>query len=338
MKQRGIAVVGSGSIAEMHLKAIKDIPGARLVGVYSRSAEKARKTGEREGCRWTTDWKALVRDPEVELVDVVTSSGSHAEIALAALEAGKHLLVEKPMAMTAYQADMIHELARAKGLALGVVSQRRFEEQHEAVKRALDAGALGKLLLVEVSCPYYRTQAYYESADWRGKIATDGGALMNQAIHSVDLMLWFAGPAASVLAKCATQTHRMEAEDLALAIVTFKSGAFGTIMASTSIQPGFAPCLNLYGEKGTVKLEGASLAHWSVPDVPKPDFGQKQASAGVADPKLSSHAQHRRQIEDVLAAIEEKRPPLVSGEDGRRAVALVEGVYRSSSTGAAVTL
>ncbi len=338
MKSRGVAVVGSGSIAEMHLKAIKDLPQARLVGVYSRTEEKARKTGEREGCRWTTDWRSLVADPEVELVDVVTSSGSHAEISMAAIKAGKHVLVEKPMAMTAYQADLIHELARASGLTLGVVSQRRFEEQHQAVKQVMDAGALGKLLLVEVSCPYYRTQAYYESADWRGKVATDGGALMNQAIHSVDLMLWFAGPAASVVSKCATQTHKMEAEDLALAIVTFKSGAFGTIMASTSIQPGFSPCLNLYGEKGTIKLEGASIAHWTVPDVPRPDLGQAQASAGVADPKLSSHTHHRRQIEDVLASIEQRRPPLVSGDDGRRAVALVEGVYRSAASGAAVTL
>lgn len=338
MKPRGVAVVGSGSIAEMHLKAIKDISRARLVGVYSRTEEKARKTGEREACRWTTDYRTLIKDPEVELVDVVTSSGSHAEIGQAALEAGKHLLVEKPMAMMTAEADRMLALARAKGLTLGVVSQRRFEEQHEAVRKVLDAGALGKLLLVEVSCPYYRTQAYYESADWRGKIATDGGALMNQAIHSVDLMLWFAGPAASVVSKCATQTHRMEAEDLALAIVTFKSGAFGTVMASTSIQPGFPPCLNLYGEKGTIKLDGASIAHWTVPGVPKPEFAQKQPSAGVADPKLSSHAYHRRQIEDVLAAIDEHRPPLVNGEDGRRAVALVEGVYRSSATGAAVPL
>jgi predicted dehydrogenase len=322
----------------MHLKAIKDLPPARLVGVYSRTEEKARKTGEREGCRWTTDWRTLVADPEVELVDVVTSSGSHAEITLAALKAGKHVLVEKPMAMTSYEADLIHQLAQTQGLTLGVVSQRRFEEQHEAVKKVVDAGLLGKMLLVEVSCPYYRTQAYYESADWRGKVATDGGALMNQAIHSVDLMLWFAGPAKSVFSKCATQTHTMEAEDLALAIVTFKSGAFGTIMASTSIQPGFSPCLNLYGEKGTIKLEGASIAHWTVPNVPKPEFAPKQASAGVADPKLSSHAHHRRQIEDVLAAIEGKRVPLVSGEDGRRAVALVEGVYRSSASGAAVSL
>ncbi|HXX94070.1 MAG TPA: Gfo/Idh/MocA family oxidoreductase, partial [Planctomycetota bacterium] len=192
--------------------------------------------------------------------------------------------------------------------------------------------------LVEVSCPYYRTQEYYRSADWRGKIATDGGAIMNQGIHSVDLMLWFAGPARSVMGRCATQTHAMEAEDLALAIVSFQNGAFGTIMASTSIQPGFQPCLNLYGEKGTIKLDGATIAHWTVPGAAKPETGEKAASAGVNDPKLSSHRHHRLQIEDALQAIEERRPPLVTGEDGRRAVALIQGLYRASESGRPVDL
>jgi UDP-N-acetyl-2-amino-2-deoxyglucuronate dehydrogenase len=265
MKTRAIAVIGSGSIADQHLGAIREIGQARLAGVYSRSADKAKKVGEREKCRWTVDYRELLRDPEVDVVDIVTSSGSHFPIALEALEAGKHVLVEKPMAMTSADADRLLGLARSKGLALGVVSQRRFEDQHQAVKKAVDAGAIGRLLLAEVSCPYYRDQAYYDSADWRGKIATDGGAIMNQGIHSVDLLLWFAGPAKTVLGRTATQTHRMEAEDLALAIVTFESGAFGTIMASTSIQPGFTPCLNLYGEKGTIKLDGASIAHWTVP-------------------------------------------------------------------------
>ena len=338
MKTRGIAVIGSGSIADQHLGALRELPHAKIVGVFSRGADKARKMGEREKCRWTTDYRELLSDPAVEIADVVTSSGSHASITRDALQAGKHVLVEKPMAMTSVEADDLLALAKAKGRTLGVVSQRRFEDQHEAVKKLLDSGALGKLLLVEVSCPYFRDQAYYDSADWRGKIATDGGAIMNQGIHSVDLMLWFGGPAKTVQGKIATQTHRMEAEDLALAIVTFESGAFGTIMASTSIQPGFTPCLNLYGEKGTVKLEGAAIVHWTVPGVPKPEFGTAQASAAVRGPLLSSHVMHQRQIAEFLSAIEEERPPRVSGEDGRRAVKLIEGLYASSKSGGPVIL
>lgn len=331
-----VALVGSGSIADQHLGALLEIPHAKVVGVYSRSEEKAKKAAEKAKCAASTDWKALVRRSDVRVVDIVTSSGSHAEIALAAVEAGKHVLCEKPLAMTAKDAADVVAAAKRKGVVLGVVSQRRFEAQHVAVKKALSDGALGKLLLVEVSCPYYRTQAYYDSADWRGKIATDGGALMNQAIHSVDLMLWLAGPVASVFAKTATQTHRMEAEDLALALATFRSGAFGSVMASTSIQPGFQPCLNLYGEKGTIKLEGSSIAHWSVPGVAAP-AAASAASAGIATPKLAGHEAHRAQILDFLGAVAEGRAPAVSGEDGAAAVAFVEAVYRSSASGAAVT-
>jgi predicted dehydrogenase len=338
MKTRSIAVIGSGSIADQHLGALKEIGHARLAGVYSRSAEKARKVGEREKCRWTTDHRELLRDPAVDIVDIVTSSGSHYSIALEALEAGKHVLVEKPMAMTSAEADKLLALARSKGLTLGVVSQRRFEDQHEAVKKVVDSGAIGKLLLAEMSCPYFRDQAYYDSADWRGKIATDGGAIMNQGIHSVDLLLWFAGPAKTVVGRTATQTHRMEAEDLALAIVTFESGAFGTMMASTSIQPGFTPCLNLYGEKGSIKLEGASITHWTVPGVAKPEIVEPQASAAVRGPLLSSFRMHQRNILDFLAAVEEKRPPRVSGDDGRRAVRLIEALYASSASGGPVTV
>ena len=337
MSVRGIAVIGSGGIAEQHLGAIREIPHAKLAGVYSRTREKAQKVGEREKCRWTTDYRELLRDREVEVVDVVTSSGSHGSIAIEALEAGKHVLVEKPMAMTLSECDRMVDLARSKRVTLSVVSQRRFEEQNRRIKQLVTEGAIGKLLLVEVSCPYYRTQEYYQSADWRGKVATDGGAIMNQGIHSVDLMLWFAGPARSVQGKCATQTHRIEAEDLALAIVTFQSGAFGTIMASTSIQPGFQPCLNLYGEKGSIKLDGSSIAHWTVPGVPKPDAAGP-ASAAITSPKLAGHEQHKLQILDALAAIEERRPPLVTGEDGRRAVQLIQGLYDSSRTGRPVDL
>ncbi|HLY72490.1 MAG TPA: Gfo/Idh/MocA family oxidoreductase [Planctomycetota bacterium] len=338
MKTRGIAVIGSGSIADQHLGALRGIPHAKLVGVFSRGADKARKMGEREQCRWTTDYRDLLADPAVEIADIVTSSGSHAAIARDALLAGKHVLVEKPMAMTSAEADELITLAKSRRLTLGVVSQRRFEDQHEAVKKVLDSGGLGKLLLVEVSCPYFRDQPYYDSADWRGKIATDGGAIMNQGIHSVDLMLWFGGPASSIQGKIATQTHRMEAEDLALAIVMFDNGAFGTIMASTSIQPGFTPCLNLYGEKGTIKLDGAAIVHCTVPNIPRPEFGTAQASAAVRGPLLSSHQMHQRQILDVLAAIDEGRPPRVSGEDGRRAVRLIEGLYASSKNGGPVNL
>jgi predicted dehydrogenase len=323
----------------MHIQAFKDL-GARVVAVSSRRAEQAAQVAWQDGgdgCEGTTDPDALVRRPDIDLVSITSSSGSHARLALAALAAGKHVVIEKPMAMNAAEARRIIAAAAERRVVLSVISQRRFEPVHQAVKRAVASGALGRLLLVEARCPYYRSQEYYDSADWRGTIAEDGGALMNQSIHSVDLLLWFAGPARQVVGRTATQTHRMEAEDLAVAIITFASGAYGTITASTSIRPGFLPTLDLYGEHGTIKLEGAAVTHWTVPGI-DPPVAEGPTSAGVTSPQLASHEHHRTQLADVLGAIEEGRAPAVTGEDGLRAVELVDGVYQSARSGQAVLL
>jgi predicted dehydrogenase len=335
-KRWGVAIVGCGSIGRMHLAAFKDA-GARVVAVSARRADQARAVAQAEGCDHTTDPEALLHRVDVDIVSITSSSGSHARLALAAIAAGKHVLVEKPMAMTAAEARQMIDAAAARKVLLSVISQRRFEPTHQTVKRILDDGALGRLLLLEASCPYYRSQEYYDSADWRGTIAQDGGALMNQAIHSVDLMLWFGGPVRSVFGRIATQTHRMEAEDLALATLDFEGGALGSIMASTSIRPGFLPTLALYGERGSIKLEGAAVAHWSVPEVAPPEAAGG-ASAGVTSPQLASHEHHLTQIRDVLAALASGRAPAVTGEDGFRAVALVDAVYRSAATNRPIAL
>jgi len=331
-----IGVVGAGSIGRMHIRSFKDL-GAQVTVLSSRRAEQAALVAREEDCAFTTDPEELVRRPDVDLVAITTSSGSHARLALAAIAAGKHVVIEKPMAMNAADARRIIDAATASKLTLSVISQRRFEPTHQVVKRAVESGALGRLLLVEARCPYYRTQEYYDSADWRGTVAEDGGALMNQSIHSVDLMLWFGGPAREVVGRTATQTHRIEAEDLALGIVTFTSGAYGTITASTSIRPGFLPTLDLFGEHGSIKLEGAAITHWTVPGLEMPST-TGPTSAGVASPQLASHEHHRTQLADVLAAIDEGRAPAVTGQDGLRAVELVDGVYQSARTNLPVAL
>jgi predicted dehydrogenase len=337
MATRTIGIVGAGSIGRMHIRAFKDL-GARVAVVSSRRAEQAALVAREEECEATTDPEALVRRPDLDLVAITSSSGSHARLALAAIAAGKHVVIEKPMAMNAAEARRIIEAAAARRVVLSVISQRRFEPIHRIVKSTLESGALGRLLLLEARCPYYRTQEYYQSADWRGTIAEDGGALMNQSIHSVDLLLWFGGPAREVIGRTATQTHQMEAEDLALAIVTLASGAFATITASTSIRPGFLPTLDIYGEHGTIKLEGATVTNWTVPGVPAP-VAEGSTSAGVSSPQLASHEHHRTQLADVLRAIDEGRAPAVTGEDGLRAVELVDGVYQSARGGGrAITL
>jgi len=330
-------LIGCGTIADVHRRALAEIPEARIVAVASRNEEKARAFAEKTGCRHTVGHEALLASSDVDAVVITTSSGSHGALCLEALNAGKHVVVEKPMAMTAREAQAVADLAAQKGLQVSVIFQRRFESHHQAVKQAIDSGALGRLLLCEVACPYYRDQAYYDSADWRGTIAEDGGALMNQAIHSVDLLLWLAGPATRVFAETATQTHRMEAEDLALALVRLQRGGYATLMASTSIRPGYTATLNIYGEQGSIKLAGAEVVAWNVPNLPAPTLPFTSA-VGVATHLLASHDAHRAQLADFATALVEGRTPLVSAAEGVASVALIEAVYRSAATSSPVSL
>lgn len=329
-------IIGCGSVADFHIEAIRQIEDATLTVVSSRNEAKAKAVADKENCAWVTDYEELLRRSDVDIVCVTTSSGSHAKIGLDVLRAGKHLVLEKPIAMNSNDAKELIRTAKEHGVKLSVISQRRFEAQNQAIKRVLDEGALGKLLLAEVAIPFYRSQAYYDSADWRGTIAEDGGALMNQGIHCLDLMLWFAGEVQTVFGQTATQTHRMEAEDLGLAILQFKNGAFGTIMASTSIQPGFAATINLFGEKGTIKLEGSSIVHWTVPGWNEPNWTQEDTYGGVSDPRSIVSDFHQSQLIDVMASIETGVEPLVKGEDGMKAVQLVETIYESAARGAQI--
>lgn len=338
MAQWRFGIIGCGDIAERHVEAIGQIDDAKLVAVSSRTESRAKTLAEREGCDWVTDYRELLGRDDIDIVCVTTSSGSHASIGLDALNAGKHLIVEKPMAMNARDARRMVDTARERGLVLSSIAQRRFEANNQLIKRVLDAGALGRLLLAEMTLPFYRTQAYYDSAEWRGTIAQDGGALMNQGIHGLDLLLWFAGDARTVFGKTATLTHRMEAEDLGLAILQFESGAYGTVMASTSVQPGYPATVTLYGEQGTIKLEGSSIVRWAVPGWEQPNWAQEQAYGGVTDPKSIVTEFHQSQFLDVIAAIETGTEPLSSGEDGWRAVRLVEAIYESASRGAEIEI
>lgn len=339
MAHWGFGIIGCGSIADMHIEAISQIKDASLRIVSSRNEIKVKAVADREHCAWTTDYKELLKRSDVDIVCVTTSSGSHAAIGLDVLNAGKHLVVEKPIAMNMRDAQALVDKAAEKGVTLSVISQRRLEDRNQAIKRVLDGGGLGRLLLAEVALPYYRSQQYYDSADWRGTVSEDGGVLMNQAIHCLDLMLWFAGKVRTVFGKTATQTHQIEAEDLGLAVVQFESGAYGTIMASTSVSPGYPSSITLYGEKGTIKLEGSSIVRWSVPGWDEPDGTQEERSGGgVSDPRNIISDFHQSQLRDVMAAIETGVKPISPGEDGVRAVQLVETIYKSAAEGKEIVL
>ena len=262
------------------------------------------------------------------MVCVCVPSGLHAEIGVRAARAGKHLVVEKPIDVTLAAADRLIEAARAAGVALTVISQHRFDPGLIELKRLLGDGALGRLVLAEASTKWYRTQAYYDSAAWRGTWAMDGGSLMNQGIHYVDLLRWCMGPVTEVTAVCATQAHQIEVEDTALAIVRFASGAVGTILSSTAAFPGFPQRLEITGTDGTVIVEDGRIVR-RAPARGDRSRGRPGAAGGcgaigaAADPAAIDVASHAAQIADLLAAVEEGREPAVDGQAGRDALEIV---------------
>jgi UDP-N-acetyl-2-amino-2-deoxyglucuronate dehydrogenase len=335
---RGFGIVGTGVIAAMHAAAIAALPGARLAAVTDVAAGAAAAFAVARGCAAEPGLDALLARPDVDVVCVCVPSGLHAEVGVRAAQAGKHLVVEKPVDVTLAAADRLIGTARAAGVTLAVISQHRFDPGLIELKRLLAAGALGRLVLGEARTKWYRRQAYYDSAAWRGTWAMDGGSLMNQGIHYVDLLRWCMGPVTEVTAVCATQAHQIEAEDTALAIVRFGSGAVGTILSSTAAFPGFPQRLEVTGTEGTVIVEDGRITRRA--------FGAQSAGSleggaeagAAADPAAIDVASHAAQIADLLAAIEEGREPAVAGQDGRDALEIVCAVYESARTGRTVRL
>ena len=335
--ERGFGIVGTGVIAAMHAAAVAALPRARLAAVTDVADGAAAAFAAARGCAAEPGLDQLLARPDVDVVCVCVPSGLHAEIGVRAARAGKHLVVEKPIDVTLAAADRLIEAARAAGVALTVISQHRFDPGLIELKRLLGDGALGRLVLAEASTKWYRTQAYYDSAAWRGTWAMDGGSLMNQGIHYVDLLRWCMGPVTEVTAVCATQAHQVEVEDTALAIVRFGSGAVGTILSSTAAYPGFPQRLEITGTEGTVIVEDGRI-------VRRAGAGAVGAVGGVggvggaADPAAIEVASHAAQIADLLAAVEEGRAPAVDGQAGRDALEIVRAVYESARTGAPVRL
>ena len=335
---RGFGIIGTGVIAAVHADALTALPGARLAAVTDVNAEAAAAFAAERGGEAEPDLDALLARDDVDVVCLCVPSGLHAEVGARAAKAGKHLVVEKPIDVTLEAADRLIEAARSAGVALTVISQHRFDAGLVEARRLLGEGALGRLVLGEASTKWYRSQAYYDSADWRGSWAMDGGSLLNQGVHYVDLLRWCMGPVAEVTAVCTTQAHRIEAEDTSLAIVRFASGAVGTILSSTAAFPGFPQRLEITGTKGTVTIEDGQISRRAFGDGGRPAAGAHPPAQTAADPAALDVSGHAAQIADLLAAIDEGREPAVDGQAGRDALEIVCAVYESSRSGRTVTL
>lgn len=348
-------IVGCGSIGPTHAGAIAQIGDAELIAVADvvpeRVATMARKFGVTRVYRNDDE---LIADPDIDVVCLCTPSGMHADGAVKALRAGKHVIVEKPMDVSLEAADRMIQAERETGKKLTIVSQHRFDLATRVVKDAITSGKLGKIILAEGSVKWWRTQAYYDSGDWRGTWKWDGGgALMNQGVHTVDVLQYLAGDVKRVFALTRTGAHeRIEVEDIAVFTLEFANGAVGTFMATTAAYDGFTARIDLFGTEGTAIIDGDRLKQMTLKT--GESYVSEHAAAhavsvakgGTASVKdEAAHRQenaevgavwgdaHRAQFEDFIAAIREDRKPLIDGAEGRKPISVILAVYESARTG-----
>lgn len=332
------ALIGCGVISETHAKEIEAIENATLVAVVDPDEEKARTLAVRFGADMYLDYKELLKRDDIDIVNILTPSGTHAAIAMEAALAGKHIITEKPMDVTIEKAKSMIKTCREADVKLAVISQHRFDPSAIEVKNAIDEGNLGNLVLGQAAINWYRSQEYYDSGEWRGTWDLDGGgALMNQGIHTIDLLQYFMGPVVKVEARTATLAHeRIEVEDVAVATVTFENGALGTIVGTTSAYPGLSARLEIFGTEGTARIEDDQLTHYflksSVEEVNLADTNSSIGGTGAAEPGAILGNSHRMQIEDMIQAIEEDREPLVNGEEGIKPLEIILSIYESAKS------
>ena len=339
-------IVGTGMIADFHAAAVREIPGCGIAACMDISAERAAEFAARHGCAAYSDLGAFLAHEGMEIVTVCTPSGTHMETAVAAARAGKHLIVEKPIEVTLERIDPIIAACDENGVSLSGVFMSRYGEAAGTLKKAVDEGRFGKLVLGSAYVKWWRSQDYYAAGGWKGTARFDGGgALMNQGIHAVDLLLWLMGPVESVFSYGATLAHRnIEVEDTAVAALRFRSGALGVIEGSTAAFPGSPKRIELCGDRGSAALEEESLPVWKFAEERAEDaeiaarFSARSGSGGAADPAAIGHRGHALQFADIVHSIREGKRPAVDGREARKAVELILAIYRSARTGLEIKL
>jgi predicted dehydrogenase len=334
-----IGIIGTGAIAVKHAQAWLNI-GCTVTACTNKTEEKGREFAARFGARFLPDAESVCSHPDVELADVCTFPDYRMEPVSLCASLGKTVQLQKPIATNLEDAHRIQEVARAAGITAGVVSQHRFDDSSQFLHRAIAAGRLGRILQADCCVKWYRSPAYYDRAG-KGRWRTEGGgALINQAIHQVDLIRWLAGPVTEVSARWRIgAVHRIESEDIVNALLTFHSGALGVIQASTAFWPGYPERIEIHGSKGSAIITGDRLTRWDVQnDAGEPAPLMADGASGASDPMAISLAPFERQFRDLIEAHAERREPLVSIQDGVNALAIVEAVYESCRTRESVRL
>jgi UDP-N-acetyl-2-amino-2-deoxyglucuronate dehydrogenase len=325
------AIVGCGFIAKKHASSIDKIDGAKLVAVCDKVPATMEFYKEQYDVKTYTELEQMIANEDIHVICICTPSGFHASIAVQIAEAKKHIIVEKPIAMTIEDTDKIIDACNVNNVKLAVVHPNRFRPVVQELRKIMDQGLLGKISHASCIVNWNRNQEYYDQAPWRGTKQHDGGVLMNQAIHNLDLLIWFMGKPEQVFSMEATRFRNIEAEDVSVGTIKFDSGALGTVEASTTVYPkNYEESITLFGEKGTVKIGGTNalyFEHLEIKDMTDKDIEDLKESIN-ADPWGTPG--HRWIIDDMINAINENREPAVTGEDGRRVLELVLNFYKSA--------
>lgn len=329
----GFGIIGTGAIASHHAMSIQETENGRLVAVCSSSDVRAKRASIKFGVPAYSNIDDFLLREDLDIVCVCTQSGNHLEPIIAAANAGKHIITEKPIEVNVERAEQIISGCKSNGVKLSVVFQSRFNPSYLKLKQAVRDGSLGKLLLGNAYIKWYRDKDYYTQSSWKGTLKGDGGAaLINQGIHTIDLLLDIMDDVESVFGQVKTMVHDIEGEDVGVALITFKNGAMGTIEGGTALYPGYKERLEIFGEKGSIIYEGGEIVEWNImgSGVVSGGLG-KNTFTGASDPLSIDYNLHKTQIQDMIEAVHEDREPIINGITGIKSLELILAIYESSA-------
>ncbi len=334
-KKLNVGIVGCGTIARVHAQALKKSNKTTLNSVFSRTKQNAQAMGEEFNVIWHTDWNKFITDTNLDAVSICTPSGNHLDYGELSATSGKHVIVEKPIEINIERAKKLIKVCKDNKVALAVIYQSRFIPEIKSLNEKLKNDGIGKLFMGDAYIKWFRDQSYYDGGEWRGTIALDGGgALINQAIHTIDLLQWFMGDVESIYGQIDTLTHkRLEGEDNAVAVVRYKSGAMGIIQGSTSIQPAQARRIEIHGNNGTAILNGDKVSIIKEDNLDTSMNENKGNSSGASSPLAGfSIEPHKHQFDEISDAISKGIEPPVSGKESLKSLAIVMAIYETSKS------
>lgn len=339
-KKFGVGIVGLGNISDIHAQAIINSEGGRVVAAYSSKEEKTKEFNKKYQATGYNSYDQFLKDPDLDIVSICTPSGTHLDFGKKAADAGKHVVIEKPIDVSLERAQKLIDASKSNGVKLAVIYQSRFTDDAIKMKEAIQNGDIGEPFMATASVKWFRDQEYYTGSPWRGTFKLDGGgAVINQSIHTIDLLQWMLGDLDSIQAYKGTFTHEtIEAEDNAVAAFRFKSGLIGTFVASTSIVPPYPRRIEVHGSDGTALLDESTFQLLKTDEDLK-NSAQTEDPAGAESPMANlQYDAHRNQFNNIYQAILNDTEPVVSGKDSLRSLAFVMGLYKSAESGTQVNI